>query len=219
MTEPIRYQVPLAPSAWQNEADFAKWDWSDVPRLSPFVFCDGSKLVVQQTTVRVCCDTTTLYVHFQCEDEEPWGTFTERDEPLYKEEIVEVVLSPGVQTPIDYFEFEVSPNGVLLDCKVHNPSGCDALCEVDTSWNCEGLRWYAERQDEKHFWRAVLVIPWASLCGNNIPRMWRGNFYRIDRPSNAPAEFTAWAPTFSTEPDFHIPTWFGLLQLDDKPSA
>jgi alpha-galactosidase len=60
-------------------------------------------------------------------------------------------------------------------------------------------------------WSAVLTIPLGPLCGGAPPERWRANFYRIDRGGRD--EFTAWSPTFSEPPDFHVPARFGLLRL------
>ena len=72
---------------------------------------------------------------FICEDTDAWGTLTERDDPLYDEECVELFLAPGEADPADYFEFEVSPLGTLFDAKIHNPTGRRETMAADVRWN------------------------------------------------------------------------------------
>jgi hypothetical protein len=210
-----RVPVPPVPQNWDSEADPAAWDWGDVPALSPFILADGSGPALQQTAARVCCDAQALYARYDCADRDIWGTYTRRDEPIYDQEVVELFLAPGEMPPVRYFEFEVSPNGVLLDAKVYNPTSQRPELEVDISWNCPGLRWRAGRDDTANRWWAILVIPWEAVAPpGKLPPVWRANFYRIERPHDAAPEFSCWSPTMTDPADFHKPAYFGVLELE-----
>lgn len=89
-------------------------------QFTPFILVDGSGPALQQTMARLGYDADCLYVRFDCEDHDIWGTYRERDEPLYDEEVVELFISPGAETPTEYFEFEISPNGVFFDARISN---------------------------------------------------------------------------------------------------
>src|SRR3954471_358317 len=115
--------------------------WDEIPSLPPFLLADGSGPALQQTRVRIAWDGAALHVRFDCEDRDAWGTFERRDDPLYEEEAVEVFLAAGTVDPVDYFEFEVSPRGVLWDGLIHNPTSRRAERVTDKSWDCPGLRW------------------------------------------------------------------------------
>src|ERR1043166_1939844 len=60
------------------------------------------------TTARLLWDERFLYVGFECEDPDIWGTFTERDAHIYDEEVVEVFLDDD-SDGVSYLEIEVSP--------------------------------------------------------------------------------------------------------------
>lgn len=75
-------------------------------------------------------------------------------------------------------------------------------------------------------WWAALAIPWTALAATGAaaehraarrgappPRLWRANFYRIERPRDGPAELSCWSPTLTAPPDFHQPPRFGTLEL------
>src|SRR4029453_108241 len=128
---------------------------------------------LQQTRVRLCSDEAALYVRFDCEDRDAWGTYGRRDDPIYEEEAVEVFLAPGEADPARYFEFEVSPLGVLFDARIHNPTSLRADLVGDPSWDCQGRRWAAGRGTERQDWWAVLSIPWAGLGAGDPPKVWR----------------------------------------------
>ena len=204
------------------------------------MLADGSAVATQQTVVRVARDARALYVRFECADRDAWGTYRSRNDPIYREEAVEVFLAPGEATPRRYWELEVSPLGVLFAARVHNPTGRRADLVADTAWACRGLEWTAgaaAAAGHGQDWWAALAIPWAELAdggetaggpaladlpagcrGGQLPSRWRANFYRIERPRDGEAELSCWSPTFTAPPDFHRPERFGVLELDE-PSA
>jgi len=164
--------------------------------------------------VRLCWDEAALHVRFDCEDRDAWGTYRQRDDPIYEEEAVEVFLAPGEGDPARYFELEVSPLGVLFDARIHNPTSRRADMTTDTTWDCPGLRWAAGSGAVRQDWWVVLSIPWPSVAPpGELPRIWRANFYRIERPRDGEPEFSCWSPTFTRPADFHQPSRFGFLEL------
>ena len=123
---------PDADSLWKVAAEPASWadqdadallgsDWTEIQPLPPFVHSDGSGKATFQTAARLVASSKRISIRFDCEDPDIWATMTERDDPIYEEEVVEVFLSAGDADPTDYFEFEVSPDGVLFDATISNP--------------------------------------------------------------------------------------------------
>jgi len=209
--------VPRTPESWDRDADPATWIWEDVPPLPPFTLADGSGPAQQQTIARVCYDQQALYVRFDCDDRDIWGTGTQRDDPLYDEEVVEIFLAPGSDEPVRYFEFEISPNGVLFDARIHNPTSERTDLEVDASWDCPRMSWQTERHDVANHWWAIMIIPWAAVApAGDLPTVWRGNFFRIERPRDAEPEYSCWSPTMTEPADYHKPAFFGTLRLANK---
>jgi len=201
--------LPLTPPNWDPHGS-----WQDVPTLPPFHLADGSGTAIQQTAVRVCYDATALYVRFDCTDQDIWGTFTHRDDPIYDEEVVEVFLAPGLDIPTQYAEIEISPNGVLFDAWVQNPTGDRAQMVVDTAWDWPGIVWRTEKIEQEKRWWATLILPWAGIApADSLPTVWRANFYRIERPRNGDPEFSCWSPTLTAPADFHRPARFGTLRI------
>lgn len=166
------------------------------------------------TTVRVGWNRLGLFVRFECRDDHAWSTYTERDEPLWKEEVVEVFLAPGREEPPEYAEVEVSPRGVLFDAWISNPDGLRETMKTDVTWNWPGIAWRAGRLPEHEDWWAELDLPWAGLGLDKAPTFLRANFLRVERPKDGVDEYSAWSPTFADPPNFHIPERFGLLRID-----
>jgi len=167
----------------------------------------GGTVPEQGTVVSCAWDERELRVRFVCVDREPWATITQRDGPLWEEEVVEVFLDP-VGDGESYFEIEVNPLGTVLDLVLRrNRSGY----KKDFAWDCEGLR--AEVQRTPAGWEVEIAIPFASIAAGapQAGAEWRVNFTRIDRPRDRERELSAWAPTRLGT--FHAPDRFGVLRF------
>lgn len=214
--------MTLALPYWQVHRVTGSWSWDAIAPLPPLVRAEDGSPAEQRTVVRLAWDESALHVRFDCRDRHAWGTFERRDDPLWQEEAVEVFLASGVEDPVDYLEFEVSPRGVLFDARIHNPTSLRADLRADVAWDCPGIRWAAGTSEttegERQDWWAALAIPWSGILPEGSdpgerPPSWRANFYRIDRPEDGPAEFSAWSPTLVSPADFHKPARFGVLSL------
>ncbi len=161
----------------------------------------------QGTGVRAAWDAEELRVLFHAEDTHAWATLTERDAPLYEEEVVEVFLDP-VGDLESYFEIEVNPLNAVLDLVLRkNRSGY----VKDFAWQCEGLRTAVAKSATG--WSVDVAIPFRSVAARppQDGDCWRVNFCRIDRPPGVPRELSAWSPTGRA--NFHTPERFGILQF------
>jgi hypothetical protein len=178
----------------------------------------------QATIVRAAVLGESLLVRYECADADAWSTFRERDQPLWREEAVELFIAPGEQVPRRYAEIEVSPNGVLFDAFVDNPDGERATMRVDSSWDYPGIAWrfgsLGGALGSPEDWWVEIRLPLRALVPERepLPPHWRANFYRIERPRRGglPEELSAWAPTHRDPDDFHVPGRFGLLELPPR---
>lgn len=133
---------------------------------------------------------------------------------LWETDVVEVFLKP--QSCEDYFELEFSPLGQWLDVHILQPR-----VDVNFNWNSH-VRVRADIQEKEGTWHVIAAIPLATIAAQcNIQdsaregQCWRLNLYRMagEEPSR---EFLAWRPTFTQQPDFHVPSSFGnILFLRD----
>ena len=185
-----------------EEADF----WANVPtvHLRENVTSNAPQ---QATWFKTAWNERELLVLFHAEDNEAWATLTQHDAPLYNEEVVEIFFDPAGDLGC-YFEIEVNPLNAVCDLVLRrNRSGY----LKDFGWHCEGLR--TSVAQTPGYWSVEMAIPFASLAVAPPPagRMWRANFFRIDRPKSAPRELSAWSPTGL--PLFHVPEKFGFLEF------
>ncbi|MFI5114776.1 MAG: carbohydrate-binding family 9-like protein, partial [Terriglobales bacterium] len=76
-----------------------------------------------------------------------------------------------------------------------------------------GLQHSAWLDREKHAWAAELAIPMRALTPKFEPTaVWRANFYRVEGQFE-PRFYSAWQPTNTPRPNFHVPTAFGNLRF------
>lgn len=215
---PGKAVIPRLSSELWGNALFGEELWSASELLGALVRAEDGLAARWPTGLRVVWSSVGLAVRFDCSDPDPWATLSGRDDPLWQEEVVEVFLQSGGDTPDRYFELEVNPLGALFDARVLNPVGDRRLAplEVDPSWSCRGILWGAGRNAFDATWWVVLAIPWRGLDLDCAPERCRANFFRVERPRGPEAreaELTAWSPTLSTPADFHRPSRFGTLLL------
>ena len=159
-----------------------------------------------ETEVRLLWTREALYLRFLARyrsitvfaDAEPSG----RRDQLWDRDVAEVFLQPAGSEPRCYKEFEVSPNGCWIDLDIA-PGGKRDLKG--------GLRRRASIDEKSKTWNAVLALPMRSLTAHFDPaEVWRVNFYRVEG-SKEPRFYSAWRPTGTQAPNFHVPECFGEL--------
>ncbi|HEV2718772.1 MAG TPA: carbohydrate-binding family 9-like protein [Thermoanaerobaculia bacterium] len=151
-------------------------------------------------------DVECLTALFLGQDDGVQATYWRHDEPLWKEDVVELFLAPERLTR--YFEIEVNPLGTTFDAVVDSPDLDRATMRADLGWTCEGL--FTAVRTTPSSLDVVVRVPFASL-GAKPEGEWRANFFRIDRGSAD--EYSAWQPTMKMPPDFHVPRAFGGLHF------
>lgn len=176
-----------------------------------------------QTTARLLYNTRYLYIGFTCEDEYVWGSYTERDSPIFTEECVEAFICPSGKIR-QYYEINVSPRNTVFDAFILNGREADGEWRLTSfvNYTCMGLITGVHIDGElgvpgAKSWSAEYALPFRSLIGHDhlIPEPgdeWRLNLYRIDSTSHDTLDFYAWASTGKN--DFHLPARFGTLRFE-----
>jgi hypothetical protein len=203
VTAPIQIDGKPDEPAWKNAAHVV---------LGP----DGPSQAIQKTEISLLWDSQRLYLLARSEDADLVSGYTQRDQPLYLQDALELFLDPDGDQQ-DYMEFEVSPTGVLFDASFTGPrQGMDlgfnpqilVATQIDGTLNQSG--------DVDRAVVLELAIPFSAMTGRGrrppLPAdCWRGNLYRVDL-SNSQQTLSAWR---STSGDFHDLSTYGSLCFGD----
>jgi alpha-galactosidase len=167
----------------------------------------------RETEVRLLWTPETLFLRFRAKyrvitvfpDAEPNG----RRDQLWDRDVAEVFLQPDPSIPRTYKEFEVSPNGYWIDLDIAPGEKHDLK---------SSLRRRVVLNETVKTWVADLALPMKSLVARFDPAFtWRLNFYRVEGATE-PRFYSAWRPTGTAVPNFHVPEAFGELVFVDDPT-
>jgi alpha-galactosidase len=167
----------------------------------------------RETEVRILWTPEVLNLRFQARyrvitvftDAEPSG----RRDQLWDRDVAEVFLQPNLSEPRRYKEFEISPNGFWIDLDIAPDEKLDLK---------SGLRRRVILNETSKTWIAELALPMESLVKHFDPAAtWRVNFYRVEGATE-PRFYSAWQPTGTSMPNFHVPEAFGRLVFAPSPS-
>jgi alpha-galactosidase len=162
----------------------------------------------RETCARLLWSPDHLFIRFECRYR---GLFVyeggnSRRDKLWLRDVAEVFLRPVVSESVHYREFEISPNGDWLDLDISPGEKRILLCDL----KCRVMV-----DPRSRIWTAEMAIPMDCLISSFDPRtFWRLNLFRIE--GDDPKRFySAWRPTFTPQPNFHVPDAFGILQFQD----
>ncbi len=161
------------------------------------------------TSVRLGWCATYLWLAYDCAyreldaDEGPAIDVTAERGALWERDVCEAFVASTAEPHADsYKEFEVAPTGQWCDLAIHRPR-----VDVDMGWH-SGMETAAAVDAAAGRWRAVMRVPFTAFGAT--PRRgdaWRANLFRISRVDGA-RQYLAYAPTGTSEPDFHVPRAF-----------
>ncbi len=164
----------------------------------------------RRTQVQLLWSDAALFLRFACrfrsltvfEKAEANG----RRDYLWERDVAEAFLQPDRFGSRHYKEVEIAPNGYWLDLDI-TPAG---LRHVSS-----GMRSRAVSDKANTCWIAELALPMPWLAPGFDPQQsWKANFFRCEGVD--PQRFySAWQPTNTPEPQFHVPEAFGTLCFSD----
>ncbi len=194
--------------------------YRDIQRLELWNSLTGKAVndEAYRTFVYIFHNTEFLYLAFDCRDQDIWAEFTERDQHLWKEEVVEVFIDTD-EDHQNYFEIEVSPTNVLFDSYIVDPGNIDLVetpkfdfKQIRHAVNLDGT--VKNRKDQDKRWTVEIAIPLKELVEpKEMVRSthWKINFYRINR-DQSDFKYFALRPTFGS---FHKPGYFAKLTFEE----
>lgn len=187
--------------------------WRDAPQLRFFTPV-AQESARSETVARLLWDGQFLYVAFEAADLDLRAEKTQRDSPVFKDDVLEVFLQPDPGRPAHH-NLEINALGAIYD-------GYTAA-RPPASWTCEGLRraiqlrgTLNDSSDRDSGWTMEAAIPFAALPAleGHAPRpgaAWRFHLARYDYSRYLPegVELSSCAPL--SRVNFHYrPDWIEL---------
>jgi hypothetical protein len=216
------------PPIIDGRGDDPVWRQAEPMHLVDVRDLSGVQRHTRPTEVRMLWDDEHLYVLFVATDPDVWSTLTERDDPLWDEEVVEIFIDPTGDSR-NYVEIEVNPLNTIVDLLVSRPfrdggrSYFEWSPEYETAVHVEGT--VNDHTVEDEYWSMEIALPWTALETDLLDVMgdqplpprpgdqWRFNFYRYERirenGRQTHIEYSAWSPV--GEVNFHRPDRFGIV--------
>src|SRR6266849_5856386 len=168
----------------------------------------------RETEVRLLWTLESFFVRFHARFRTisvfPDAEVNGRRDQLWDRDVAEVFLQSDLSQLRRYKEFEVSPNGYWIDLDIAPGEKHDLK---------SGLRRRVILDEAARTWTAELALPMNCLVGRfDATAIWRVNFYRIEGAAES-RFYSAWQPTRTPAPNFHVPEAFGELVFASRPTT
>jgi hypothetical protein len=204
--------------------------WKDAPTTGLFVNTMTGAPAAHKTEAKILWDAQNVYFAFENADTDVWSTLTKRDDKLWTQEVVELMIDAD-RNGKSYIELQVAPNGTLFDTylpeyRKYEPAVDPKRKEYD--WNSKTkvgvnvIGTLNKRGDQDKGWVAEIAVPIADVGGLSTPPVatpkvgdsWRINLFRMDTPEGKPQSASGWSPPMVG--DFHALDKFGDLVFGDE---
>ena len=209
--------------------------WKSAPWTDAFVDIEGDAKPRPryETRVKMLWDQIYLYIGAELSEPHLWGTLTEHDSVIFRDNDFEVFIDPNGDNH-EYYELEVNALGTTWDLLLPKPYRDDG--KPVNGWEIAGLKSAVHMNgtlnnpaDTDRGWTVELAVPWKALgelarCPSP-PRdadQWRVNFSRVEwqlraagngyeKVPNTPENNWVWSPQGAV--DMHRPERWGYVQF------
>jgi hypothetical protein len=210
-----RYEAKRAAGPIAIDGRLDEKAWAAAPAVELIFPWESQTGAKQKTTVRLLWDDRFLYVGYECEDRDIVALHTERDDPTYRDDAVELFINPKPSQTGLYYGLEMNARAVLYDyvmydsryaLKRFNMQGVQLATFIRGTLNTRG--------DEDQGWSLEVAIPWANfeeLSARPEPgAVWTMNLNRWDgvEPDR---RMSNWSDPQQPRPNPHAPARFGQL--------
>lgn len=207
ISKPIAVDGQLSEKVWRSA--------TPITLMFPWEEQTGIK---QRTAVKLLRDAKYLYVGYECTDNDITATHENRDDPVYKDDCVEIFLKPSEKTD-HYIGLEMNARGVLFDYYYAFPEKNDYSLNLEGVQLKTSLRGLINKGDDQdQGWSLELAIPWQSLnkLAGQLPpakTTWRAQINRWDGTEAKGRRLSMWCHSGLKKSNPHNPERFGKLNF------
>ena len=158
--------------------------WQDITPIHVFGSGDGGVSQTDPWEVYFAYDPNNLYIAARMTDYEPDNistTITQRDDKVYNDDHINIILQPGVASDT-YYQFFINANGVVMDRACYM-MGKDS--KKDAKWNSD-INVKAEISSGEKFtgWTLEASLPLKQFVESD-PKTWGFNLVRFQKRKDA----------------------------------
>jgi Carbohydrate family 9 binding domain-like len=192
-------------------------EWKAAQPTGPLVSTMNWERASFDAGVRVAYDASHLYLAFEVADEDLRSPFTKKDDHLWEQDCVEVMIDPDGDAK-NYFELQVSPRGVSFDTRYDAPRSPRPFGHVD--WDSQvraqlTVRGTLDDDEDDEGYLVEMAIPWGAFAVGATPAappgddsVWRMNFFVMNTEGKR-QRAAGWSPPMIG--DFHTLHRFGRV--------
>jgi hypothetical protein len=226
-----KYMVRKTPKPPKLDGKLDEPAWQSAPTVGMFVDTMTGAASEVKTDAKMLWDEKNLYIGFENLDTDVWGTLDKRDDKLWGEEVVELMIDADGNRK-SYIELQVSPKGTIFDAYLPDyrkyedtldpkRKPYDWNSKVKVAVHVDGT--LNKRDDQDKGWTVEIALPLADVNGLDKPGvkvppalgdMWRVNMYRFDAPKGKGQIAAGWSPPLAG--DFHVLDRFGQIIFADE---
>ena len=208
--------IPRATSPIAVDGHLTESSWTTTPIIDQFSFPWWTQGAKERTEARLLWDDLYLYVGFTAFDPHISAVLTERDNPVSRDDCVEIFIAPDTSAVHNYYNFEFNALGTILD---RSPK-----MNRSSKWNADKIKVAVaiagtlnDEADIDSLWTTEIAIPLAAFAGYapQLPPqpgdVWRLNLYRTGGKINL--QYITWSDTQKPKPQFHAPERFGFAHF------
>jgi hypothetical protein len=212
-----RISIPISPIPPLPEETWARAETGQIDQF-PWTKHESPP----ETKFRLLYDESRLYLRFDCRERFIHATHTSHQSEVWKDNCVEMFVSPSSDLSIGYFNFEFNCLGAILLAYGPGREGRKSIPFADiqsiqiASTFSEPLDLEAETPTA---WFLEAAIPFELFwkhSGVKPPQsgtVWRANFNKCAEEVKEP-HWATWAPVRTPQPDFHQSGFFGEVAFD-----
>lgn len=191
--------------------DFDHDEWNNAQAVPLTRYWSGEEAPPGRwAEARVLWSSAGLFVRFICAQTEPLIIRCEAQTEaktigLWDYDVCEIFVAPDEREPERYYEFEAAPTGEWLDLAIRKKGDVR-----ETDWEFHSGMTSAARISENQI-EIAMHIPWKAFGRRPlVHERWRVNLMRCVG-TGEPRGYLAWRPTYTEQPDFHVPEVFGEI--------
>lgn len=216
-----------------NEKAWQQVEWSD-----SFIDIEGASQPKPrfQTQMKMLWNDDFLYIAALLNELHIWGTLSNRDDIIYRDNDFEVFIDPDGDG-LNYYEFEINALGTEFDLFMNQPYNKGGSANI--TWDFDGIQSAVSRKgtlnnpnDIDTSWTVEIAIPWEALSEDDrikpdVGDIWRMNFSRVqweleiennnykkkidDTGKYLPENNWVWSPQGVV--NMHIPEHWGYVEF------